>query len=335
MSTKKYNWAILGCGKIARKFSRDLKLLSNANLYAVASRDLKKAEQFASELGFIKAYDNYSELATDPLVDIVYVATPHSHHYEHALLCLKKKKAVLCEKAFAINLAEAKEMVACARENNTFLMEAFWTRFQPSFLKAIEIINSEEIGKLKAVRSDFAFKADFNPDSRLFNMELGGGSLLDIGIYPVFMALSTLGKPQQVKALASKSTTGSDETMAISLLYNNGRMATLACSFAGYSSIETEFWCENGFVRLNRRSFAPTTLSVWRNNGTEEKIEFPYKEGNGYQFEASHVMDCLDKKMTESDMLPLQSTLDLMEVLDRIRIDAGIFYPGHDKKLYF
>ncbi len=226
-------------------------------------------------------------------------------------------------------------MVACARENNVFLMEAFWTRFQPSFLKAMEIVQSGELGELKVVRSDFAFRAEYDPENRLFNMDLGGGSLLDIGIYPVFMAVTALGKPDRIKALASKSLTGSDVSITISFQYKGGQMATLASSFAGYSSVETEFWCEKGFVRLNRRSFAPTALSVWRMGGTEEKIEFDYLYGNGYQLEAKHVMDCLDKKMTESDLLPLQSTLDLMETLDRIRIDAGIYYPGHDMNLFY
>ena len=134
--TKQYRWAILGCGKIARKFAEDLKLLPNATLYAAASRNIARAQEFANQLGFEKAYGNYTDLVEDPKVDIVYIATPHSHHHEHALLCLTHKKATLCEKAFAINARESREMIACAKENNTFLMEAFWTRFQPAFLKA-------------------------------------------------------------------------------------------------------------------------------------------------------------------------------------------------------
>jgi predicted dehydrogenase len=333
MTKKVYKWAVLGCGKIARKFSSDLKLLPGACLYAVASRDLEKAKDFARETGFERAYGSYEELIADPLVDIIYIATPHSHHFEHSLLCLTGKKAVICEKAFAINHYEAKKMVECARENNTFLMEAFWTRFQPSFIKALEIINSGELGSLKVVRSDFAFTAEYNPESRLFDPKLGGGSLLDIGIYPVFVALHTLGKPNQIKALAAKSPTGCDMSISIAFSYNDGEIATLASSFAGYSSIESEFWCEKGFIRLNRRAFAPTTITIWRNSGVEEKIEFDYKKGLGYHHEAQHVMDCLDRGMTESDMLPLQKSLDLMEILDRIRIDAAIYYPGHDLNL--
>ena len=163
---KKYNWAILGCGKIAKKFAGDLKLLPNANLYAAASRNLSSAQEFASELGFEKAYGSYEAMVNDPKVDVVYIATPHSHHHQHTLLCLKTQKAVLCEKAFAINQNEAKEMITCAQENNTFLMEAFWTMFQPSFQKAMEIINSGELGKLITDRSDFTLNAPFDKNKR-------------------------------------------------------------------------------------------------------------------------------------------------------------------------
>lgn len=333
-NSKKYNWAILGCGKIARKFSNDLKLLPNAKLYAAASRDLRKAEIFAKENGYEMAYGSYEELVEDPAVDIVYIATPHSHHHRHALLCLNHKKAVLCEKAFAINSREAEEMVDAAVKNDVFLMEAFWTRFQPSFIKVLEIMQSGELGELRAVRSDFAFRGNYDPASRLYNPELGGGSLLDIGIYPVFVALAVLGKPDRIKAIASFSPTGSEESISISFSYSGGEIASLASSFAAYSAIESDFWCEKGYLRLNRRWFAPTTITIWRNLAEEEKIDFEYIEGAGYQYEARHVMECIDAGKIQSDMLPWKSTLDLMETLDRIRIDAGIYYPGHDIKLF-
>ena len=208
---KIYNWAILGCGHIAKKFIRDLKLLPNAKLYAAASRDLQKANDYKNEFGFEIAYGSYAEMVNDPKVDVVYIATPHSHHREHAILCLKNKKAVLCEKAFAINKKEVLEMIACAKENNTFLMEAFWTMFQPSFKKAMEILQSGELGKLQMVRSDFAFNAPFIEERRLYNVRLGGGSLLDIGLYPVFAALTSLGKPKDIKTLAHFSSTGPPE----------------------------------------------------------------------------------------------------------------------------
>jgi predicted dehydrogenase len=332
---KIYNWAVLGCGKIAKKFSNDLKLLPNANLYAAASRDLQKAKDFAGELGFEKAYGSYEAMVADPKVDAVYVATPHSHHHEHALLCLNHKKAVLCEKAFAINKNEAEEMVACAKQNNAFLMEAFWTMFQPSFNKAMEIVQSGELGKLKVVRSDFAFNAPFDENKRLYNVNLGGGSLLDIGIYPVFAALTSLGKPEMIKTFADFAATGSEESISMIFKYKNGEMANLTSSFAAFSPTQTEYWFEKGYMVLNPKWHAPTNITVWKDGGEVQTFPSEHKEGTGYQYEAAHVMKCLDAGKIESDKMPWQLSLDLMETLDRVRIDAGIFYPDHDKNMFF
>lgn len=325
-----YNWAVLGCGKIARKFCSDLKLLPNAKLYAAASRDLNRAQDFANEMDFEVAFGSYEEMVNDPKVDIVYIATPHSHHHDHTLLCLNHKKAVLCEKAFAMNKKEAREMIDCAKANNTFLMEAFWTMFQPSYIKAMEIIHSGELGKLKIVRSDFAFNAPFNKDQRLYNVKLGGGSLLDIGIYPVFAALTSLGIPETIKTLADFSSTGSEESISIIFKYKNGELANLTSSFSSHSPIQTEYWFEKGHLTLNPRWFTPTDITIWKEDGTETKIESMHKEGSGYQYEAAHVMDCLDEEKIESDKMSWKTSLDLLGILDRIRKDAGIVFPGHD-----
>ncbi|MEN8116884.1 MAG: Gfo/Idh/MocA family oxidoreductase [Bacteroidota bacterium] len=332
--TKKYNWAILGCGRIAGKFAADLKLLSNAILYAAASRDITRAKEFANQFGFEKAYGSYDEMLNDPNVDAVYIATPHSHHREHTLLCLTNKKAVLCEKAFAMNLNEVKEMVACAKENNTFLMEAFWTIFQPSFAKAMEIIKSGELGSLKIVRSDFAFNAPYLEDKRLYNTELGGGSLLDIGIYPVFAALTSLGVPETIKSFADFSPTGSEESLNIIFKYSGGEMANLTSSFAAYSPVQTEYLCEKGYLVLNPRWHSPTDITIWKEGGEVSTIKSKHREGTGYQYEAKHVMECLDAGLIESPKMSWQMSLDLMGIMDRIRIDAGVFYPGHDKNLF-
>ncbi len=325
---KTYNWAILGCGKIARKFSNDLKLLPNARLYAAASRNVDRAIGFKNEFGFIKAYGSYEELVNDREVDIVYIATPHSFHHQHTLLCLRHKKAVICEKAFAINKKEAEEMIDCARENNTFLMEAFWTMFQPSFQKAQEILQSDRLGKLKMVRSDFAFKGAFDPDKRLYNVALGGGSLLDIGIYPVFAALTSLGKPEYIKTVADFSATGSEESIGMLFKYRGGEMASLFSSFAAFSPVQTEYWCENGYLILNTRWHAPTSISLHITGEEVENWPSMHKEGFGYQYEAAHVMECLDEGKIESNKMNWQLTLDMMETLDRIRLDAGIQYPA-------
>ncbi len=277
---------------------------------------------------------HYMRLLNDPAVDIVYVATPHSLHHKHTIMCLNHKKAVLCEKAFAINKKEAEEMIETARVNRTFLMEAFWTAFQPSFHKALEIVDSGELGSLKAIRSDFLFNAPFNEERRLYNISLGAGSLLDVGIYPVFAALTSFGKPDKLKTLATFSSTGSEESINIIFQYNDGKMATLSSGFNAHSSTQTEYWCENGYLVLNPRWFAPTNITVVKKGKEPLLIHLPVKEGFGYQHEARHVMECIDAGRIESDILPWKFSLDLMETLDRIRIDAGIFYPGHDKDIF-
>jgi predicted dehydrogenase len=323
---KRYNWAILGCGKIAKKFSGDLKLLPNANLYAAASRSRERAEAFVAENGFEKAYGSYEAMVQDPAVDVVYIASPHSEHHEHALLCLNHRKAVLCEKAFAINWREAAAMVASAQANNTFLMEAFWTMFQSSFNKVMEIVRSGELGALKMVRSDFAFKAPFDPLKRLYNVALGGGSLLDIGIYPVFAALTALGKPKRIKTFAELSSTGSEETISMIFQYGDGVQAVLSSSFAAHSPVQTEYWFEKGYLVLNTKWHAPTSITLRKENGEIEQWPSMHKEGMGYQYEAAHVMECLDAGLIESPKMTWQLSLDLMELLDRVRKDAGIFY---------
>lgn len=327
---KTYNWAILGCGKIARKFAGDLKLLPNARLFAAASRSLENAQEFASEFGFEKAFGSYEEMVRDPEVDVVYIASPHSHHCEHTLLCLNYQKAVLCEKAFALNSKEVSLMIEASRKNKTFLMEAFWTMFQPSFQKAMEIIRSGELGALKMVHSDFAFNAEYNPEKRLYNVVLGGGSLLDIGIYPIFMSLMALGKPSEIKTMATFCPTGAEESIMMSFNYPGGEIASLVSSFASHSSTQTEFCFENGFIRLNRRFFCPTTITWWKNGEEEKIITFEKGIGFGYELEAAHVMDCLDAGKIESDLMPLSVSADLMETMDRVRKDAGIVFPGHD-----
>ncbi|WP_346860928.1 Gfo/Idh/MocA family oxidoreductase [uncultured Draconibacterium sp.] len=333
--SKIYNWAILGCGKIATKFANDLKLLPNAKLYAASSRNLERAQNFANDFGFEVAYGSYEEMVADKNVDVVYIATPHSFHHKHTLLCLKNKKAVLCEKAFAMNVHEVEEMIACAKDNNTFLMEAFWTMFQPSFNQAMEILNSGELGKLKIVRSDFAFNAPVLEDKRLYNPKLGGGSLLDIGIYPVFAALSSLGVPDTIKSFAEFSSTGTEESINIIFQYQNGEMANLTSSFSSYSPTQTEYLCEKGYLVLNPRWYTPTDITIWKEGGELRTIESQHREGFGYQYEAKHVMECLDSELIESPKMSWEMSMKLVGILDRIRVDAGIFFPDHDQELFF
>ena len=326
MTRRIYNWAILGCGRIAGKFSQDLKLLPNARLYAASSRDPDKSQAFADTYGFEKAYGSYEEMAADANVDIVYIATPHSHHRDHAILCLEQGKAVLVEKAFALTADQAGEMIDAARRNKTFLMEAFWTRFHPSFIKAMEILQSGELGIARMMRSEFCFHSPYNPESRLYNLALGGGSLLDIGIYPVFWALQIFGTPSGILAAADLAPSGADRSIAITFTYPDGKIAQLASSFAVCSDTQTEIWCEKGFIRVRRIDASTVKVLISKKEISEEEMTFHLDGGFGLFPEARHVMDCLDAGLTQSPDLPLSFTLQQMQLLDRIRELAGIVY---------
>lgn len=324
---KKYNWAILGCGWIAEIFAGDLKTLNNAVLYATASRDIKKAEKFADQFGFQKAYGSYIEMLEDENVDIVYIATPHTFHYEHTLLSLQHKKAVLCEKAFAINEIEVQAMITASKKEKTFLMEAFWTRLVPTFKKVLAIVESKELGELKVVKSDFMFYGAYNENSRLYNLDLGGGALLDIGIYPVFTALQTLGVPDNIIANAIKSPTGSDEHIDIIFEYENHKRAYLRAGFTCDAPNYSIFHFEKGTVQISREMNCPIIIKT--EDGIQELKEND-REGYGYYFEAAHVMECLDKDLIESPILSNNFSLELIQTLDKIRKTIDLVYPNHD-----
>lgn len=323
---KKYKWGILAPGKMSAKFARGLKLLDNVELYAVGSRDIERAKQFADEFGFKKYYGSYEELVSDPELEIVYIASPHSRHYEHTLLCLKNKKAVLCEKAFALNSREVEEMINEAAKQKVFLMEALWPPFQPMYRKTKEILQSGVVGKVLHLDARFSFQAPYDPSDRKFNLTLGGGSLLDIGIYAVIDALWFMGVPDEVIAKASFTETGSEHSISIIFGYDGGRMATLYSSFRTAAGIGCDLLCENGNLSFSRQRDMSQRLIV-SINGKENKEYSLLPEGMGYQFEAQEVMNCIDKGKTQSDTVPHSFSLDLMKTLDRIRKAAGIDFP--------
>lgn len=320
---KKYKWGILAPGKMSAKFTRALKLCENAELYAVGSRDLGRARKFAEEFGFRKAYGSYEELAADPELDVVYVASPHSHHLEHALLCIRNRKAVLCEKAFALNSNDAGTIIDEARKNNVFLMEALWPPFQPLYIKTKEVLASGTPGKIIHLNAWFSFQAPYDPLDRKFNLSLGGGSLLDIGIYPVIDALWFMGVPDEIAAKASFSGTGSEDAISIIFRYSDGRMATLYSSFKTAGGIGVSLLCEKGNITFSRGRDMSQQLKV-ELSGKEAEAYSLLPDGMGYNFEAIEVMKCLDEGRLESSVVPHSFTLDLMKTLDRIREAAGI-----------
>jgi predicted dehydrogenase len=323
-------WGILGCGRIASKFASDLQLVSDAELIAVASRSKEKALEFSSTYPAKFIHGNYEELATNPEVDVIYVATPHSHHHEHSLLCLKNRKAVLCEKAFAINVNQAKEMIREARSQKIFLMEALWTKFLPHFQVVREMITEGSLGEIRSALINFGFRPANPVPARIYDPELGGGSLLDIGIYNVFIALTLLGKPDEIDACMTPAPTGVDEQMAISFRYKNGCIAQLFSSFQSNLATEADIAGNKGRIRLTTRFYEPSTSIEFYPGRADSKqiIDFPKEPGWGYQYEIRHVQECLKKGLIESPVMTLDHTMEIMEVLDEIRRKAGLSYPA-------
>ncbi len=322
-------WGILGCGRIARKFASDLKLVNNAQLVACGARHAISADAFAHEFSVKNVHYNYESLVKDSEVDVIYVATPHSHHHEHTLLCINNNKAVLCEKAFAINYKQAKEMVDAARNKNIFLMEAVWTKFLQPFNKVKEMINKGMIGDIKSMQANFGFRAPDNSPQRLLDPSLGGGTILDIGIYNVFTALFFLGKPDKIFANATLTSENIDDQCAVTFMYNDGKLVQLFSTFLSDTTTEADICGTKGRIRLTSRYYTPFTTIEYYTGKQETKqiVEVNFsEEGFGYEHEARHVCECLEKGLTESPVMTHTDTLLLMETLDAIRKEAGIIY---------
>jgi predicted dehydrogenase len=324
---KKITWGIIGLGKIAHSFAKALEFVPDAHLLAVASREQNKADEFANQYQVKYRYDSYEALIQNPEIEAVYIATPHVLHYENTLMCLEAKKAVLCEKPFAMNLRQVQEMVALARKEKVFLMEALWTKFLPSFQKVKELIAQGEIGEIKSIQADFGFQAtNLDPEGRLLNLKLGGGSLLDVGIYPLFLAVSLLGKPQNVKAQAIFGNTGADELCSMILSYDKGQLASLTSSIIVNQSLEANIFGDKGHIRMCQPFHKLNTkIELIRNWTDIQPISFE-GIGNGYNYEIAEVNRCLQAGLLESPIMTHQDSLVLMEVMDKVRYEAGIRY---------
>jgi predicted dehydrogenase len=325
-------WGILGCGRIARKFAADLVHVDGARLTAVGARHIDTARAFAEEFPVSHVHGSYNDLVTDPDVDVIYVASPHAFHHEHSILCLNHKKAVLCEKAFAINLRQAKEMVDTAKANGVFLMEAVWSKFLPQYQKVQEIIAAGTLGDIRSMLVDFGFIPQAPVPPRLFDPVLGGGSLLDIGIYNVFIVLACMGRPDIIEASMTPSVDDVDEQCAVLFKYNNGAMAQLFSSLLSNTGTQADICGTKCRLRLTSRFYAPSA-SIELFSGREDSKEIipVHKEsGFGYQFEARHVGECLREGLTESPVMTFDDSLLIMETMDRIRSAAGIYYPADD-----
>ena len=329
--SRDFKWGIIGLGKIAEKFAEDIPHTKNGVLHAVASRSLERAKDFALRHEVKHAYGNYMDILDSGEVDAVYIATPHSMHYENTMMCLNAGVPVLCEKPFAINKAEVEEMISLAREKNIFLMEALWTKTLPHYLKVKEIVDSGVLGPITSFKADFGFVANAKDHKRLFKKDLGGGALLDIGIYPIFAALDLLGSTNDIDVKTTFGDTGVDTEVNMIFKYGNTCTADLQCTLLEDTPTELIIKGEWGTLKVGEtaRFHEPSNYVLQIKDKRRKTSNFEYT-CNGYVYEADEVAKCIQNGLTESNLMSLDFSLRLIALLDQVRKKAGIHYLEHD-----
>jgi len=329
--SNKIRWGIISTGHISGRFAEALAILPDAELVAVASRTKESANEFAKKYNIPKAYATYQELADDPDIDVVYIGTPHTFHLENSVMCMRKGKSVLCEKAFTINADEAKEMVRVAREENVFLMEAMIPRHVPLLKKALGWIKDGRIGEVRMVKASRCARGTFIPEARQMNPNLGGGSLLDVGVYVISFASQVLGKaPIESVGLSHIGELGSDEQGVAILKYDKGEIADLSFALQTEAVNEAYILGTKGFIKIDDVFAVPTKAALFINKKEVEVIEEPII-GNALNYEAEEVMRCMKEGLKESPHMPLDESIEIMEVMDKIREPWGLVYSNDNK----
>jgi predicted dehydrogenase len=325
-SAPSVRWGILGAGGIAAAFADAVRAGTRAQVVAVGSRDHARAERFATAHGIPTTHVGYRDLVEDPQVDVVYVATPHSEHREHALLAIAAGKHVLVEKAFTRNAAEAEEVLAAARAAGVFVMEAMWTRFLPHVAALHQVIESGEIGEVVAVHADHGQYFPFDPAHRLYDPALAGGALLDLGVYPVAFAQDFLGVPTAVHAVGSLTETGVDGQVSVVLSYGDRTQASLTTTLWARTPTTAAISGTEGTITVEGAFYAPTSFRVERRDGRSWAFRQPVERG--LQYEAAEVARRVAEGATESPRMSWSDTLAVLRTTDEIRAQVGVVYPG-------
>ena len=320
-------WGILGTGNIARQFATGLRDIADAHLQAVGSRDAQSARKFGDDFGATRRYDSYAALAADDQVDVIYVATPHVFHAAHARLCLEAGKSVLCEKPFTMNAAEARALIDLARQRGLFLMEAMWTRFLPAMVAARRIAVSGELGHLTHAHAAFGFASTFAQTHRLHDRALGGGALLDVGIYPLSFAASMLGPIDAAAGYAQLSAGGVDDQTAFITQHAAGGLGSGFCSVRSSTPLTASVSGTTARMEIDAPFYKSERVRVIDNRGSTREFNLPHL-GNGYAHQAIEVARCLRAGELESPIMPLNQTLALMQSMDQIRRQIGLRYPS-------
>jgi predicted dehydrogenase len=337
---EKIRWGIISTGYIANLFAEGLSVVEDAELKAVGSRSQATADAFGDTWNIPNRHTDYQSLANDPDVDVIYIGTPHPYHYENTLMCLNAGKHVLIEKPFAMNTGQAQEMIDLAREKGLFLMEAMWTRFIPAMVQVREWVAAGEIGDVELVRANLSFMTDFDPKSRLFAPELGGGSILDVGIYPISFAYMLLGQPQTVSSTACLGKTGTDDRSSYMFGYEGGTTALLSSSVQLSVPVVAEIIGTKGYIRIEEPWINPRVVTlakmsdpannpslIFEGNLFDPQTVHVPTVGNGYNYEAIAIGECLRAGKLESEIMSLNESLAIMKTMDEIRAQWGLVYP--------
>ncbi|MGV6815836.1 MAG: Gfo/Idh/MocA family protein [Thiotrichales bacterium] len=353
---KEVRWGVMGTGMVARQVAACFEWADNASLVAVGSRTQKSADAFAASNKIPRAYGSYEALLADDDIDVIYVATPHHRHRDDCLMCFSHGKAVMCEKPFSLDRDEAIEIVEAARAQGRFCMEAMWARFFPVVQAVKKHIDDGDIGEVIELKADFGYPTPYDPENRFFNLKKGGGALLDRGVYLLSLAQLLLGKHASVESTAEIGATGVDETSSYLLRYDSGAVANLSATLMGYGTNEAVISGTKGKIRLHAPFFQPASYSIQQQDGHLQPaaapgpmpkagkvsqrlrrammplidklsgakvIRQPYS-GMGYQFELIEVSRCIADGLTESPLMPLDDTLQIMQVMDDIRDQSGL-----------
>lgn len=320
-------WGIIGTGTIAQAFAADFAHAKTGTLRAVASRSKEAADAFAERYDIELSMVDYYSLINSHEVDVIYVAVPHSLHFELTKACIKAGKHVLCEKPFTLNEAQAQELFELAAQHEVFVMEAMWTRFNPALEQAIEWVEEDEIGLLQSVQASFCFNATSQSEGRLFNKDLGGGALLDVGIYPIFLAQLFFGKPDFIQNQAVVGDTDVDVFEQLLLGWESGQLASLEASIISQQPNRAVLSGSDGYIEFGQEWYQTKTLTLVKNGGAEHAIEFDFP-GLGYQFEVEEVNRCLQEGLLQSPNHSWEDTLNLLATMDEVRQDIGVYYPG-------
>jgi len=319
---KKIRVGVIGLGSIFHRVMKGFRNSIHCELFAVAARDIGRAREAAERYGAARFFGSYEELARCPEVDLVYIATPNNLHCAHTLMCLENGKHVICEKPFAMNDSEAKKMIVAAREKGLFLMEAMWSRFMPAIRCLEEKRRSGELGAIRHVTADFSYAAAYDPASRIYDPALGGGAMMDVGIYPLSMCAMLLGdSPVNVQTSCIKAPSGVDCRMAMQLTYADGATAQLMSGTDVNSISQLTLFAEKAAVVIPDFWHA-TKLII---NGGE--LTFP-QENEGHHHQFDHAAERIFAGYTESDIMPLDETMRLMKLMTDVRYEHGIIYPG-------